>query len=67
MSNFRFKLAELISQDDKNQVQISNELGITKQKLTNWKSGYSEPCIDDLIKLAKYFDVTVDYLVGIEE
>ena len=67
MSGFRFKLAELISQDDKNQVQISKELKISKQKLTNWKSGYSEPCIDELIKIAKYFDVTIDYLVGNED
>ncbi len=41
-------------------------MGISKQKLTNWKSGYSEPNIDDIMMLAKYFEVTTDYLVGLE-
>ncbi|MDE7071670.1 MAG: helix-turn-helix domain-containing protein [Clostridia bacterium] len=67
MNKFKFKLAELIAQNNKNQNQISADLNISKQKLSNWKSGFSEPCIDDLIKLAQYFNVTIDFLVGIEE
>ncbi|MDR2201151.1 MAG: helix-turn-helix domain-containing protein, partial [Clostridiales bacterium] len=58
---------ELANKDKKkNQTAVAKEIGITKQMLTNWKSGYSEPNIDDLILLASYFNTSIDYLVGYE-
>ena len=49
------------------QKDICDELGISKQKLSNWKTGYSEPNFDDIIMLAKYFDVSTDYLLGLSD
>lgn len=67
MNKFKYKLKELIEESNKTQVKIANEIGITKQTLTNYKSGFSEPNLDQLIIIAKYFDVTTDYLLGIED
>ena len=69
MNNFIKIFNELIeyekkTHDDMTQVKISNALGFTKQKLSNLKSGYSAPSIDDLIIISDYFDVTIDFLVG---
>ena len=64
MNLFVERLKELILETDKSQVQICNELNIKKQVLTNWKTGYSEPNLDDIIMLADYFRVTTDYLLG---
>ena len=66
MNLFTERLKELIRETDKPQVQICRELNIKKQALTNWKTGYSEPNIDDIIMLADYFGVTTDYLLGRE-
>ena len=68
MNNFIKIFNELIeyekkTHDDMTQVKISNALGFTKQKLSNLKSGYSAPSIDDLIIISDYFDVTIDFLV----
>lgn len=65
-NKFTNKLNYLIKTSGITQTKISDDLGIKKQKLSQWKSGYIEPNIDDLIKLAKYFNVTIDYLVGYE-
>ncbi|MCI8458771.1 MAG: helix-turn-helix transcriptional regulator [Clostridia bacterium] len=66
MNLFIDRLKILLASSGKRQTDICAELGISKQKLTNWKSGYSEPNIDDIMMLAKYFEVTTDYLVGLE-
>lgn len=61
MNLFLPRLRELLAESGKMQKDICDELGISKQKLSNWKTGYSEPNFDDIIMLAKYFDVSSDY------
>ncbi len=45
---------------------VSKATGIHPSTFSDWKSGKSRPKQDKLIKLAKYFDVTVDYLLNRE-
>jgi len=66
MNKFVERLKELIAETDKQQTQICKELNIKKQVLSNWKTGYCEPNIDQIIMLADYFGVTTDYLFGRE-
>lgn len=67
MNLFVPRLKELISESGKMQKDICMDLGITRQKLTKWKLGYNEPSIDEIIMLASYFNVTADYLLGLED
>lgn len=67
MNKFVSRLTELINVCGKMQTEISKDLGISKQKLSKWKTGYNEPDLDEIIKLAKYFNVSADYLLGIDE
>lgn len=48
------------------QVELAFELGITKQCVSNWENGYIQPSIDMLVKIAKYFKVSTDYLLDLE-
>lgn len=66
-NNFSKRLEELIGESGKSQNSVARELKIPKQKLSNWKTGYTEPALDDLILLALYFHVTADYLLGLED
>ncbi len=66
-NKFTLRLQELIQESGKTQNKISADLGIVKQKLSNWKLGVIEPNLDDLIMLAKYFEVSTDYLLGLED
>lgn len=47
--------------------QVSKATGISTGSLTDWKKGRSQPKIDKLQKIADYFGVSVDYLLGNEE
>ena len=67
---FGVRLGELI--DSANEVQkltnkkIACELGISPAKLSEYKVGKILPSIPTLIKLADYFGVSTDYLLGRE-
>ena len=67
MNLFVTRLRELLADCGKLQNHVSKDMGITKQKLTNWKTGYNEPSIDEIIMIASYFNVTSDYLLGLED
>lgn len=47
------------------QVELASKLGVTKQCVSNWENDNILPSIEMLIKLAKYFNVSTDYLLGI--
>ena len=67
MSLFIPRFRDLLDHSGKQQKEICGDLGISPQKLSKWKTGYNEPNFDDLIMIAKYFDVSADYLLGIIE
>ena len=64
MNDFLSQFRGLLLEFGKSQKEICDDLGIRTQKLSNWKTGYSQPSFDDIIMLANYFNVSVDYLLG---
>ncbi|RNB52681.1 XRE family transcriptional regulator [Brevibacillus gelatini] len=46
------------------QKDLAEEVGITKQSLSVFEKGSSSPSLDTLVKIANYFNVSVDYLLG---
>ena len=48
-----------------NQVELASKLGVTKQCVSNWENDNILPSIEMLIKLAKFFSVTTDYLLDL--
>ena len=49
-----------------NQVQLADKLGVKKQSISNWENDNIMPSIDMLIKIADFFHVSTDYLLGRE-
>ena len=49
------------------QVQLAKELDVGKSIISYWEQGKSEPTLSKLIAIAKYFGVSIDYLVGLED
>lgn len=47
-----------------NQVQLAEKLGVKKQSISNWENDNIMPSIDMLIKIADFFHVSTDYLLG---
>lgn len=48
------------------QVRLANDIGVSKGIISLWENGKREPTLSYLVLLAKYFNVTIDYLVGLE-
>lgn len=49
------------------QIDLANKLCVTKQSISNWENENIMSSIDMLIKMADYFGVTTDYLLGLSE
>lgn len=49
------------------QVELAKALNVSKQCVSNWENDNVLPSIDMLVKLAKYFNVTTNYLLCLEE
>ena len=58
--------SKLCSQRGKSPNAVAKELKISSGSVTNWKNG-TIPNNSALLKLANYFNVTVDYLLGKED
>jgi len=59
---FQERFVELLQ--NKTAYQIAKETGITNSRLSRWRNFGELPSAENLIKLADYFDVSVDYLLG---
>lgn len=49
------------------QVDIANRLGVSKQCVSNWENDNVQPSIEMLVKIAKLFNVSADYLLDLDE
>lgn len=50
-----------------NQVEFGKKIGVTKQCISNWESGYIQPSVDMLRRIAETFSVSTDYLLGLND
>ena len=46
------------------QSDVANSIGCTHQAISNYESGKRVPGISELIALANFYNVSIDYLVG---
>ncbi|KRQ85844.1 HTH-type transcriptional regulator Xre [Caloramator mitchellensis] len=60
---FSQRLKELREEKMITQAKLAEEIGVTPQNISYFEKG-REPSYDILIKLADYFGVTTDYLIG---
>jgi len=62
---FVLTLKELINA--KSILAFSKIVGIPQRTISSWINKKTAPCIDHLIRLALYFDCSIDYLVGLKD
>lgn len=59
---FKLRKSFGLSQDE-----MANIFNVSRQAVQKWENGTSVPDVDHLMELARYFNVTVDYLLFNEE
>ena len=67
MEIFAKRIAELRKDKGLSQSQLSKEIGISQAAIAFWEAGERIPGALALITISKYFKVSADYLLGIED
>ena len=47
------------------QVELASALNVSKQSVSNWENDNILPSVEMLIRIAKFFDVSTDALLGL--
>ena len=48
------------------QVELGEKLNVSKQSISNWENGNIQPSIEMLMKIADFFSVSTDFLLGLD-
>jgi bacteriophage CI repressor helix-turn-helix domain len=64
---FSERLKELRKQAHLTQVELASKLGIVQSSYADWERGKKKPTQENLVKIAQFLNVSVDYLVGNSE
>lgn len=59
-------LKEMRKQIGLSQIEVAKKLGVDNSTYNKWELSKAEPNIDTLIKMADFFNVSIDELVGRE-
>lgn len=63
-SVFAKRLRDLMEENNTTQPQLAEAVGVSRQAIGQWKDGNTVPDILDFQKIADYFNVSADYLLG---
>lgn len=61
---FSERLRSLMAKEKITNVALSRYLGIGETRISTYVRGKAEPCLQYLVMIAQYFDVSTDYLLG---
>ena len=61
------RIRELREDRDLRQIDVSNATNIDQKTLSNYETGRTNPDSEAIVKLADFFGVTCDYLLGVTE
>lgn len=66
MKIFTERLNKLLEENQITMYRLAKDFQCSKATITNWCYGQNEPKATEIARLAQYFDVSADYLLGLE-
>jgi len=64
---FSVRLKELREERGLSQSELAKAIGYTQSHIAKWENNAHEPKASALVSLAKFFNVTAGYLIGLED
>ena len=55
-----------VKQAKLSQQTLADQIGVFRNTISNWETGYSQISLENAKKVAEYFGVTIEYLLGSE-
>ncbi|MBQ7881075.1 MAG: helix-turn-helix transcriptional regulator [Clostridia bacterium] len=66
MTKFPERLKELRKDKKLSQNALSKQIGISQAAIAKWEKGIIMPTIESAVIIAKFFNVSIDYLAGLD-
>ena len=63
-SSFGGRLSDLMLEKGVSSIKLGNAIGVSKSAINNWRSGKFQMYLSNLLKVADYFNCSLEYLVG---
>ncbi|MHA3041906.1 helix-turn-helix transcriptional regulator [Streptococcus sp. 517s] len=60
------RIRELRKKARLSQQALADQIGVFRNTISNWETGYSQISLENAKNVAEYFGVTIDYLLGSE-
>lgn len=60
------RIRELREEKEMSRSALANAIGVDVRTISYWENGVNEPKASYIIKLATFFNVSSDYLLGLE-
>ena len=67
MNIFCERFKELRKEKNLSTIELGNILNVSNSTITRWENGNIIPSIEHLYHIAVFFDVSADYLLGLED
>ena len=67
MSTLSLRLKELRKEHNLSQKELANIIKTNNSSVCDWERGRTEPSVEMIINICKYFDISADYLLGLED
>ena len=58
------RIKDLMMTERLSQYALAKSIIVSQSTICNWLNGKKEPSVESLWKLADFFDVSVDYIIG---
>ncbi len=66
-SKFSQRLKELKKEFGLSDVKLGKAIGVSDATICRWENGKADIKSNELIKVARFFKVSADYLIGLED
>ena len=67
MKIFAERLKELRQEEKLSTKKMGEKIGVSDATISRWENNLADPPIESLKKIAEYFKVSADYLIGLED
>ena len=58
------RIFQLIKENSLTAKEFANRVGVSQGNITDWKTGRAKPSVESLQKIAKYTNVSIEWLIG---
>lgn len=61
------RIGWLRQRNNMTQAELAEIVGVSDQQVLRWENNKQDPSVENVVKLAKLFNVTGDYLIGLAD